>query len=166
MDQKTCGKITCHFFPPNTTGLIQPALDLANKDTIPGKIFENFNILDVIKMLSGSWNKCPSSLLAKSWHNLGLNIQIKCDLPEMEVSDIQTNLQALGLTLEEVNSWLLSNENVPASLILSDEERVQLVTDHIEEDQEPEELIIGKTIRPKPISANLAISSIDFIHTG
>ena len=71
------------FFPPNTTGLIQPAdqgviawekrlkvksarkaLYLANKDTLPMKIFKNFNIMDVIKMLSGSWNKCSSSLLA------------------------------------------------------------------------------------------------------
>ena len=101
------------------------ALELANKDTLPGKIFENFKIMDVLKMLSGSWNKCPSSLLAISWHNLGINIQIKCDMQEMEVSDIQTNPQALGLTLEEVNSLLLSNENVPASQILSDEEIFQ-----------------------------------------
>ena len=52
----------------------------------------------------------------------------------MEVSDIQSNLQALGLTFEEVNSWLLSNENVPASPILSDEEIAELVNDPIDED--------------------------------
>ena len=134
----TCGKIFCYFFlqiqllQSADQGFIlwvkknfkatsvRKALDLADKDTLPGKIFEKFNILDVLKMLAVSWNKCPSNLLAKSWHNFRLNLQIKCDIPEMKVSDIQSNLQALELTLEEVNSRLLSNENVPASSILSD----------------------------------------------
>ena len=71
-------------------------------------------------MLSGSLNKCPSSFLAKSWHNFCPNLQISCDLSHMEVSDIQKNLQFLELTLKEVNSWLLFDEYVPATPILSD----------------------------------------------
>ena len=45
-------------------------------------------------------------------------------------------LQALGFTLVDVNSWLLSDKHVPASSILSNNEIFQLMTDPIKEDQE------------------------------
>ena len=48
------------------------------------------------------------------------NLQVSCDLTHMEVSDIQKNLQFLELTFKEVNFWPLSDENVPATPILSD----------------------------------------------
>ena len=111
-----CKKIICKFLPPNTIGILQPAdqgviasikqnykftavrnaLDRRTIDTQPEKLFAEFNIKDVIDILSQSWNKCPSNVLAKSWNNLGLNLSINCTLPKIDTSYILKNFMEFG----------------------------------------------------------------------
>ena len=88
-----CGNIICRCLPPNTTGAIQPmdqgpinrikesykikatnkALRQIDKNTAVGNMFDKFTIKDVIDIVSKSWADCHESLIAKSWHQLGLN---------------------------------------------------------------------------------------------
>ena len=135
--ESDCKMIICKFLPPNTTGILQPAdqgviasikqnykftalktsLDRRTKDTQPGKLFADFNIKDVIDILSESWKKCQSNVLAKSWNYLGLNLSIRCTLPKIDTAYIVKNFVEFGLSLDDVNDWLYSTENVPGSNI-------------------------------------------------
>lgn len=40
------------------------------------KMFDKFNIKDVIELGSSAWNSVSIETLAKSWHNLGINLDI------------------------------------------------------------------------------------------
>ena len=50
-------------------------------------MFDKFTIKDDIDIVSKSWNDCPECLIAKSCRPLGLNLQIKYDLVDLDLVD-------------------------------------------------------------------------------
>ena len=141
-----CGNIICRCLPPNTTGAIQPmdqgpinrikesykikatnkALRQIDKNTAVGNMFDKFTIKDVIDIVSKSWADCHESLIAKSWHQLGLNLEIKCDLFDLDSATLKANLVALGLSEQEVNTWLISSDSDSGTALLSKQEIINM----------------------------------------
>jgi hypothetical protein len=170
------GKIKTIFFPANTTSIIQPmdqgpkedlkkryknaacekALSLLDSATPVGKMFEKFNIKDVIELCSSAWNSVSSETLAKSWHNLGLNLNITTQLVDVTCSEqMLKNMELIGLTRADVETWFNNYISEPCYEHLSDDEIVSHVNDpDLEEDEDPEK-------NTRVISSTCSLSQFD-----
>ena len=129
----SCGNIVCQCLPPNTTGALQPmdqgpinhakesykikatnkALRQMDTNTVVEYLFNKFTIKDVIDIAANAWNDFPESFIAKSWHQLGLNLKVKIDLSRLDSTALTQNFfeQVNAPELQEVET-----ESEPAIL--------------------------------------------------
>ena len=70
------------------------------------------------------------------------------------------NLLALGLSEEEVNTWLISNDSDSGTALLSKQEIIDHVNGQELQDTEPEPIV---DFKPKSITSKSAISCIDIL---
>ena len=73
---------------------------------------------------------------------------------DLDSPSLKANLGALGLSEQEVNTWLISNDLDSGTALLSKEEIIEYVNDRDVQDSEPEPII---QMKPKSITSTSAI---------
>lgn len=134
------GKIKGLFLPPESSSLIMPMnqgpiaylkrkyrTNLLRNSVLEKNFLKNYNVKQAIYALANLWRELPDDLLMSSWHKLKTNLNVKYNYEAIDMQEIRTNFNKLGVELSDhiINCWLDTDYGDAGYGFLADHEIIE-----------------------------------------
>lgn len=103
--------------------------NLLRNSVLDANFLKEYNVKMAIYSLANLWQELPEDLLRSSWHKLKTNLNIEYNFEAIDMHEIRSNFNKLGLNLpdHEINCWLDTDYGDAGYGFLTDQEIIEQI---------------------------------------